>query len=116
MKDKIIATEPYSVDLCKNDQTIATKHTLWIYVSVQNMSPKGTKAEWYSRNSGCSKDEDATGAQGLQLNPSKCTILLDVNKGVGVECRRIHWITGQYGKPLTNVGLPTDNDDGHQGT
>ena len=55
MKDKIIATEPYSVGLCKNDQTIATKHTLWIYVLVQNMSPKGTKAEWYSRNSGCSK-------------------------------------------------------------
>ena len=69
MKDKIIATEPYSVDLC-NNQIIATKHTLWIYVLVQKMSPKGTKAGWYSRNSGYSKNDDATGAQGLQPNPS----------------------------------------------
>ena len=57
MKDKIIATEPYSVDLCNENQIIATKHTLWIYVLVQKMSPKGTKAEWYSRNSGVAKAE-----------------------------------------------------------
>ena len=35
MKDRIIATEQYNVDLCNNDQIIAMKHTLWIYVSVQ---------------------------------------------------------------------------------
>ena len=80
------------------------------------MSPKGTKAVWYSRNLGYSKSGDATCAQGLQLNPSICTILPYVNSGFGVECRRIRWITGQYGKPLTNAGLPIDNDDGHQGT
>ena len=116
MKDRTIATEQYNVDLCKNDQIKATKHTLWIYVSVQNMSPKGTKAGWYSRNSGSRKSENATDAQCLQLNPSKCTILPDVNRGFGVERRRICWITGQYGKSLTNAGLPTDNDDGHRGT
>ena len=95
MKEQIIATEQYSVDLCNNDQIIATKHTLWIYVLVQNMSPEGTKAGWYSRNLGYSKSGDATCAQGLQPNPSKCMILPDVNKGVGIERRRIRWITGQ---------------------
>jgi hypothetical protein len=116
MKDRTIATEQYNVDLCNKDQIIATKHTLWIYVSVQNVSPKGTKAGWYMRNSGCSKNGDATCAQGLQPNPSICTIHPHVNNGFGVERRRIRWITGQYGKPLTNAGLPTDNDDGYQGT
>ncbi len=77
---------------------------------------KVPKFEWYSRSSGCSKSGDATCAQGLQPNPSKCMIRPVANKGVGVERRRIRWITGQYGKPLTNAGLPTDNDDGHQGT
>ena len=59
---KIIATEEYSVDLCIEDQIVATKHTRWIYVLVQKMSPKGTKAGWYSRNLGCRKNDDATGA------------------------------------------------------